>query len=164
MQKHLRQRVSLLNFQHLTALGFGSGLSPVMPGTAGTIVGLPIVWLMSFTSWPIYIVITIAAFVLGIKVCQTTSDALQAHDHGSIVWDEIAGLMVAFILVPVSWLTLLLGFVLFRLFDIAKPWPISSIDKRVHGGFGIMIDDIVAGIITCVILHLSLPYISAFTA
>ncbi len=162
MQKHLRQKVSLLNVQHFAALGFGSGLSPIMPGTMGTIVALPIVWAMSFTPWYIYIAIVVLAFVIGVKVCQTTSDALQLHDHGGIVWDEIVGLMVAFIFVPFTWFTALLGFLLFRLFDIAKPWPIGSIDKRVHGGFGIMIDDIIAGAITCVLLHIAYPYIYSY--
>ncbi|MEM0910810.1 MAG: phosphatidylglycerophosphatase A [Pseudomonadota bacterium] len=167
MQKHLRERVSLLNIQHFAALGFGSGLAPFMPGTFGTLAGLPLVWLMSYTPGYVYIGIVVLAFLTGIKVCQTTSDALKTHDHGGIVWDEIVGIMITFVFVPFNWMTIILGFLLFRLFDIVKPWPIGMLDKRIKGGLGIMIDDVIAGVFACLILNLTypllLPYLKHFT-
>jgi phosphatidylglycerophosphatase A len=138
---------------HFLALGFGSGLMPVMPGTFGSLAALPILYAMGFVSLQIFIVITVVSFLVGIYLCGKTASDLKAHDHGSIVWDEVAGMMVTFIAVPINPLSLLLGFLLFRFFDILKPWPISVFDRRVHGGFGIMIDDIVAGVIACACLH-----------
>lgn len=161
MQKHLRERISLANPQHFLAVGFGSGLIPLMPGTFGTLAGLPLVWLLAQSSWYVYISCCLIAILVGIKVCQTTSDAMQVHDHGSIVWDEIAGILVTFILLPVNWLTLVVGFILFRLLDIIKPWPIRTFDKKIHGGLGIMLDDIVAGALACAILHVAFLFIPA---
>lgn len=80
------------------------------------------------------------------------------HDHPGIVWDEFAGLFVTMIAVPVTWGTVLAGFILFRLFDILKPWPISWLDKKVSGGLGIMLDDLVAGVFALAILHLLLKF------
>ena len=88
----------------------------------------------------------LVAFVLGVYLCERTSRDLGVHDHGGIVWDEFVGLWITLILVPPGWGWVLLGFVLFRLFDILKPQPIGWADKRVAGGFGIMIDDVLAGI------------------
>jgi phosphatidylglycerophosphatase A len=81
---------------------------------------------------------------------------MDVHDDSSIVWDEIAGMMITMLAVPLSWQTLLIGFVLFRFFDILKPWPISYLDKHVHGGFGIMIDDVLAGLFALGCVHLGL--------
>jgi len=153
MEKQLRAKISLKNPSHLLAFGFGSGLIPLMPGTFGSLAAIPILIGMSFLNTSLFIVVTILAFVLGIKLCQIASEALGSHDHGSIVWDEIAGMMVTFLFVPIDALSLFLGFLLFRFFDILKPWPINVIDQKVHGGFGIMIDDIVAGAMACLSLH-----------
>lgn len=92
--------------------------------------------------------------IAGVWICQQASLATGFHDHGGIVWDEIVGYLVAVFLIPFSWTALVLAFVLFRLFDIIKPWPISWVDKHVSGGFGIMIDDILAGVASCIVLHL----------
>ena len=143
MHKELRAKVSLLNPAHFLALGFGSGLSPKMPGTAGTLAGMPFVVLLSLTPPSIYISCAVIGFVVGVKICQITSDAMQVHDDGSIVWDEIIGIVVTFAFIPINWINLILGFALFRFFDIVKPWPISVLDKKVHGGFGIMVDDFI---------------------
>ncbi|MFT6329950.1 MAG: phosphatidylglycerophosphatase A [Bermanella sp.] len=145
---------------HFLALGFGSGLVPVMPGTFGSLAALPILYAMGFVSLQIFIVITVVSFLVGIYLCGKTAGDLKVHDHGSIVWDEVAGMMVTFIAVPINPLSLLLGFLLFRFFDILKPWPIRVFDRRVHGGFGIMIDDIVAGAIACACLHGILYFLS----
>ncbi len=157
MNKQLRQRVSLLNPVHFLALGFGSGLAKIMPGTFGTLAALPLVVVLSYyCHFEIYLLVTFVASVLGIWLCGKTADAMQVHDDSSIVWDEVAGMLVTMIAVPLSWSTILAGFVLFRFFDIVKPWPISYLDKQVHGGFGIMIDDVLAGVFACLVLHLLL--------
>lgn len=154
MEKSLRAKVNMLHPAHLLGLGFGSGLVPFMPGTMGSLAAIPIVIAMSYLALIPYIFVTLVASVVGIYICQKVSDDMGVHDHGSIVWDEIAGMMIVFIAVPISWHSLLLGFILFRIFDILKPWPISFLDKNVHGGWGIMVDDLLAGAISAVFLHL----------
>ncbi len=149
----------LKNPIHLLALGFGAGCVPKMPGTIGTLVGvlfyLPLVYLSSvYSSWPVYIVVTIALFLLGIWLCEVTANHLGVHDHGGIVWDEIVGFLITMTMVPPDWRFVLLGFVLFRLFDIWKPWPISWLDRKVSGGLGIMLDDVLAGIYALIILQI----------
>lgn len=136
------------------AFGFGSGLSPVAPGTFGTIPGLALVLALSAVPFASYLLITLIAFVAGIWICGVASKRLGIHDHGGIVWDEIVGMLVTMIAVPLSPLTAIAGFGLFRLFDIWKPWPIGWVDKKVHGGFGIMVDDVIAGVFACICLHL----------
>ena len=158
MDKQLRKRVSLLNPDHFLGLGFGSGLVPLMPGTFGSLAAIPLILAMSVLSIEWFIAMTILATIMGVRFCQKTSDALKLHDHGSIVWDEIAGMMVVFIAVPITFTSLVLGFVLFRFFDILKPWPIRVFDQKVHGGIGIMLDDIVAGAMACLCLHLIMHF------
>jgi len=138
------------------ALGFGSGLVPVAPGTAGTLAGVVLFVMLSFLPMSMYIAVTGLIILVGVVICQTASDELGEHDHGGIVWDEIAGFLVTMIAVPVNLKTLLAGFLLFRLFDIWKPWPVGWLDRNITGGAGIMIDDIVAGAFACVLLHLML--------
>ncbi len=135
------------------AFGFGSGLSPKAPGTAGTIAALPLYWLLAQLGLVGYTLAVLLALVAGIWICQRASDELGVHDHGGIVWDEFVGLWIALWALPVDWLWALGGFALFRLFDIAKPWPIGYLDKSVDGGLGIMLDDIVAGLLACACLH-----------
>ncbi len=96
---------------------------------------------------------------MGIWICGKTAEDMGVHDDSSIVWDEVAGMLITMLAVPLSWQTLLMGFVLFRFFDILKPWPISYLDKHVHGGFGIMIDDVLAGLFALFIIHLGLALI-----
>lgn len=153
MDKNLRTKVNLINPSHFLGFGFGSGLFPFMPGTMGSLAAIPLILLMSYLSLTTYIVITIISAVVGIFICQKVSDDLNVHDHGSIVWDEIAGMMIVFIAVPISWHSILIGFILFRIFDIFKPWPISYLDKNVSGGLGIMVDDLLAGLISLGCLH-----------
>ncbi|WP_158970591.1 phosphatidylglycerophosphatase A [Paraglaciecola sp. L3A3] len=157
MDKQIRQRVSLFNPVHCLALGLGSGLAPKAPGTFGTLAALPLVIVLSlYSSFSFYLIFTLIASVVGIWICGKTADDMQVHDDSSIVWDEVAGMLITMLAVPLSWQTLLAGFVLFRIFDILKPWPISYLDKHVHGGFGIMIDDVLAGIFALTCLHLGL--------
>ena len=149
---------NLLNPVHFLAFGFGSGLAPKAPGTVGTLMAIPPLYLMSFLNNINYLIVLIIVILSGIWICQKTSDDLGVHDHPGIVWDEFAGLFVTMLAVPLSWKTVTAGFLLFRLFDIWKPWPIGWLDKKVSGGLGIMLDDIVAGVFAAAVLHLALYF------
>ncbi|PSU32059.1 phosphatidylglycerophosphatase A [Photobacterium lutimaris] len=148
-----KDKINLKNPWHFLATGFGSGLSPVIPGTMGTVAAIPLYLLMVQLPFTAYLVITVAAAIIGITICQKTSDDMGVHDHGSIVWDEFVGFWITMAIAPVvSWQWVLAGFVLFRFFDMVKPWPISWLDKHVHGGLGIMVDDILAGFMAMIAL------------
>ncbi|UTA47520.1 phosphatidylglycerophosphatase A [Simiduia sp. 21SJ11W-1] len=141
----------------LLALGFGSGLAPKAPGTFGTLAALPLAWLLQayLPTWGVSLVI-VAAFALGVYVCDYAGRWLGVSDHGAIVWDEFVGLWIALLWVPMSLGWWLYGFVLFRLFDIAKPWPIGWADRRLKGGLGVMLDDVLAGLMALAVLQLTL--------
>ena len=141
------------------AFGFGSGLAPRAPGTFGTLAAVPIYWLVADWSLLEYSALILVTAVLGIWICGAASRQLNVHDHPGIVWDEFVGYWITMWAVPVDWVWILAGFVVFRVFDIAKPWPINVLDKKVAGGFGIMIDDILAGVMACVTLHIALALI-----
>ena len=149
----IRDRVRLSNPVHCLALGFGSGLARKAPGTAGTMAAVPVWLLVAQLPLDAYLLVTALVCLLGIPICGRAARDFGVHDHPAIVWDEIAGFLVTMVAAPVGWLWALLGFVLFRLFDILKPWPIRVLDRRVHGGFGIMIDDIAAGILAALVLQ-----------
>lgn len=134
------------------AFGFGSGLIKKMPGTMGTVAAIPLYLLFIQANIWLYSVLTIIVTVIGIRICDDAAILLGEHDFGGIVWDEIAGFLITMWLVPFSWLAVLQGFILFRIFDIFKPWPIKWVDKHVHGGFGIMLDDVLAGILAALVL------------
>ncbi|MDZ7736735.1 MAG: phosphatidylglycerophosphatase A [Gammaproteobacteria bacterium] len=135
--------------------GGGAGLSPWMPGTAGSLVGVVIYLCLPAMSLFQYIGLTILLFAVGIWLCRHTARALGVHDHPAIVWDEIVGYMVTMTAAPAGWGWVLAGFVLFRLFDIWKPWPIRWLDRYVTGGFGIMIDDLLAAIYAAFLLQIT---------
>lgn len=143
----------LANPNHFFAFGFGSGLAPKAPGTFGTLAAVPIYWLIQDLAWPIYGTWLVVTFALGIYWCERSSQQLGVHDHGGIVWDEFVGYWITMFLAPKGWLWIALGFVLFRFFDIIKPWPINWLDRKVSGGLGIMIDDVLAGIYACIVLQ-----------
>ena len=128
------------------AFGFGAGLAPKAPGTVGTLVAVPLyLWLAQFST-PVYLAAVLVIALAGIGICGRAAARLGVHDHPGIVWDEFAGYLVTMIPASGSWISLLAGFILFRLFDIWKPWPISVADKKISGGAGIMLDDLLAGI------------------
>lgn len=141
-------------------VGFGSGLAPKAPGTFGSAFALLFI---PFYMWigmiPSVIVITLMSLI-GIYICGRTADIMGVHDDGRIVWDEFAGQSITFLpliyIGQLSWVWLLVGFGLFRLFDVWKPWPIRVVDRQVHGGFGIMLDDLIAGLwaAICIIIYL----------
>ncbi|MGD8349157.1 MAG: phosphatidylglycerophosphatase A [Gammaproteobacteria bacterium] len=146
----------LLDPRHFLSLGFGAGLAPVAPGTWGTLVAVPLYLAIAQLALPWYLAIVGVGFCCGIWLCGHTGKALGVHDHGGIVWDEIVGFWVTMIAVPVGWQWILLGFVLFRLFDIVKPWPVKIADRRVPGGLGVMFDDLLAGLYALACMHIAL--------
>lgn len=129
---------------HFLALGFGSGCAPKAPGTFGTLAAIPLYLLMQPLPLGIYLLLTMAGFVLGVWICDRTARDLGVHDHPAIVWDEVIGYWMTMIAAPPGGLWVIAGFALFRLFDILKPWPIRQVDQQVGGGFGIMFDDALA--------------------
>jgi phosphatidylglycerophosphatase A len=137
----------------LLAFGFGSGLSRKMPGTLGTIAAIPLYLALLQSNDPVYLLATLVSVGAGIWICDRAAKKLEVHDFGGIVWDEIAGFLITMYGIAFSWQSLLAGFALFRLFDIFKPWPISWLDKHVEGGFGIMIDDVVAGLLATIVMR-----------
>ncbi|MDO9163116.1 MAG: phosphatidylglycerophosphatase A [Methylococcaceae bacterium] len=129
------------------AFGFGSGLAKKAPGTFGTLAAVPLyLALVQAQSLMVYSVVTLLVILVGVWICGQAAEKLGEHDFGGIVWDEIAGFLVTMWLVPFTWQAVALGFILFRVFDIVKPWPIRWIDRQVHGGLGIMLDDVLAGV------------------
>lgn len=144
----------LLHPLHLLSLGFGTGLVPKLPGTAGTLVGVVLFVALQYLPWPYYLAVTFLMFVTGVWLCGRTAGYLGVHDHPAIVWDEIVGYLITMFLAPAGWVWILLGFILFRIFDIWKPWPIRWLDKQVRGGLGIMIDDLLAAIFAMICLQI----------
>jgi len=137
---------------HFLAFGFGAGLLPRAPGTFGTLIAIPIVAFVMQFGWQVHLMFAIAACVTGVWICGESARRLGVHDHSGIVWDEIAGFAITMLAVPATWYGFLAGFALFRLFDIWKPWPIREADHRLHGGLGIMLDDVLAGVFAAVSL------------
>lgn len=141
---------------HFIALGMGSGLSPIMPGTAGTLFGWLLFSLLTHT-WPAYFnqvtwsVIVISGFLLGVWTCSKSGTALNSPDDGSMVWDEIIAIwLILLILMPATLQAESLVFFLFRLFDMTKPPPIRQLEARIKGGLGVMLDDILAAVYTLI--------------
>jgi len=141
------------NVWHFLAFGFGTGLAKKAPGTWGTLAGLALLPLLYLLPLWLGLVVIGLASVFGIWLCGRVADDLGVHDHGGIVWDEIVGIWITLILLPNTWQWWLLGFVLFRILDIFKPWPISWLDRHVAGGLGIMLDDMLAGLIAAALLY-----------
>ncbi|WP_028301294.1 phosphatidylglycerophosphatase A family protein [Oceanospirillum beijerinckii] len=139
---------------HFLAFGLGSGAAPWAPGTVGTAAAV-IPYLLWFQYWSAgwFLLLIVVTFVIGVWLCEKTSEDLGVHDHSGIVWDEFVGYWLTMLLAPQGWEWALVGFVLFRFFDVLKPWPVKWADRRVAGGFGIMVDDLLAGIYAWVILQ-----------
>ncbi len=136
------------------AYGFGAGLAPKAPGTFGTLVAIPVYILLHNLSTYSYLAVLVFFTLVGIWICGKAAKEVGVDDPSGIVWDEIVGLLFVFIALPFSWMLLVFGFLLFRLFDILKPWPICWLDKTLRGGLGIVVDDVLAGISSCAVLHL----------
>lgn len=143
------------------AFGFGTGLAPRAPGTVGTLPGIGLALLLGGLAGMLGLALTwvvLAALLvlipLGIWLCGAASQRLGVHDHGGIVFDEIVGVLIPFLILPITPVNLLWAFIWFRLFDVVKPWPIRWLDRHVAGGFGIMIDDVLAGVFALIALAL----------
>lgn len=140
--------------------GFGSGLAPKAPGTFGTLPALPLAWILLFlNSGKIgLIILSVVGFFIGIWICNVTERDLGVHDYGGIVWDEIVAMLLILAFVPQTVLWWLMAFLVFRFFDAVKPPPIKWFDQKVSGGFGVMLDDIIAAIMSIMVL-LVLQYV-----
>ncbi len=137
---------------HVLAFGIGAGLAPVAPGTFGSLVGVALAFLTLGLGLPIKVGVAIFLVLAGIWICGESARRLGIHDHGGIVWDEIAGMYIVLLTAPprpVAWIA---AFGLFRAFDIVKPWPIRDLDHRLKGGAGIMLDDLVAALYAALLL------------
>ncbi|OSN06587.1 phosphatidylglycerophosphatase A [Lonsdalea iberica] len=145
----------MLNPWHFLATGLGSGLSPWMPGTVGSLAAIPLWYLMILLPWQLYSLLVMLSIGIGVYLCQRTAKDIGVHDHGSIVWDEFVGMWITLMAVPsMHWRWVAAGFLLFRLLDIWKPWPIRWFDRNVHGGMGIMVDDVIAGVVAAALIYL----------
>ncbi|MDH5298495.1 MAG: phosphatidylglycerophosphatase A [Desulfobulbaceae bacterium] len=143
----------------LLATGFGAGYLPKAPGTWGTLVALPIHLLLVRLAPAHYAMVMAGLMVFGMLIAGSAEKIMDRRDPGIVVIDEIAGMLITLIGAPVHWLTMLIGFGLFRFFDILKPFPIRLVDQRFHGGIGIMLDDVVAGLYSLIILQLLIPFL-----
>jgi Phosphatidylglycerophosphatase A and related proteins len=140
---------------NVLATGLGTGYCPKGPGTAGSLLGPPLIWLLGLDSehpWRA-VLCGVIVFLIGIPICNAGIRVLRVKDPPQVVFDEIAAFFWIYLLVPINWVTAICGFVLFRIFDISKPWPVRHAE-RLPGGLGIMADDAVAGIISGVLLTL----------
>lgn len=147
------RRFLLQHPAHLLAFGFGSGLARIAPGTFGTLVALPLFYAVMAIPGTLHLPLLALLFLIGIPVCSLTSRALGVEDHGGIVWDEIVAMLLVLEYTPSSWKWWLAAFLLFRLYDIVKPFPIRRCDTHIKGGFGIMLDDLLAAIYTLLTLY-----------
>lgn len=158
--KQQLREVTFSSVSGFLAFGFGSGLAPFAPGTFGTLAALPFVPLLKAMPYVWQLLVVAVALVVGVWICDAASRKLGAHDHGGIVWDEITAYWLCVLFIPYQWPWLLAAFVLFRIFDILKPWPIGWADKKLSGGFGIMIDDVLAAGWTIGILQIGLYFLA----
>ena len=136
----------------------GAGLSPIAPGTVGTVVGVALFWLMARLPLYAYVVLLVGLIALAVWLAGLSQRVFPGEDNQHIVIDEVVGRRTATIAVPFTYKTAIAAFIVFRVFDIAKPWPIRWIDDHVHGGFGVVLDDVVAGVLGCVVLHFALHF------
>lgn len=139
---------------YLLAFGFGSGLARKAPGTFGSLAALPPFLLLSYLPIWAYAVVVVCAFLLGVFICDQAATRLQIKDPAGIVWDEFVGLWIALFMLPEGWWYVVAGFLLFRFFDILKPWPVNYLDRNVSGGLGIMVDDVAAGLYALLVVQL----------
>ncbi len=139
---------------YFIAFGFGSGLMPVAPGTWGTLAAIPLYLLLIGSHWSVYLTFTLLAFILGVWVSDKVSNDLGMHDYKGIVWDEVVGYLLTMFLAPKGLTWMVIGFILFRIFDIWKPQPIGYVDQKVHGGLGIMLDDVLAAVPAWLIIQI----------
>ena len=149
---------------HLVAFGFGAGLVPVAPGTWGTLLALPVFLLVSPRLEPVEFLLMLAVlFALGVWACGVTGRAIGAADHGGMVWDETVAFLLVLFFVPATLPWQAAAFLLFRLFDILKPPPICYYDQSLKGGFGVMLDDLIAASYTLLVLAVAMTIMDGVT-
>jgi len=137
---------------HFLAFGFGTGLAPVAPGTFGSLPGILLFWLTMDYGLYVQLAVALSITLAGIWICGESARRIGVHDHGGIVWDEIVGMYVTLLAAPVSLVGWVLAFIIFRIMDIVKPWPIRDLDHRLGGGVGIMLDDLAAALYAAILL------------
>ncbi|HSW69007.1 MAG TPA: phosphatidylglycerophosphatase A [Gammaproteobacteria bacterium] len=137
---------------HFIAFGFGTGAIPYAPGTFGTLAAIPFYLLFSYLPLAVYIFLVVLIALGSMWLCERVSREIKVKDHQGMCLDEIVGFLVTMTGAPHGLIWIVLGFILFRIFDIWKPWPINFVDKHVSGGFGMILDDVLAGILSLVIL------------
>ncbi len=153
MPVHPGAAFALAHPAHFVALGFGLGALPRAPGTFGTLLALPLWWLIGVALEPLLLAaLLVALFLIGVWACEVTGRHLGVADHGAMVWDEVVAFFLVLSIVPNAWPWQLAAFVLFRAFDIAKPAPIRQLEARMKGGFGVMFDDLLAAGYTLLVL------------
>ena len=141
------------------ASGFGSGFSPRAPGTVGSAVALLPWWWLRTLPLPFYALAVAFAFAIGVWASSWVVRRSGVQDPQVVVWDEFVGVWIALIAAPAGWIWMLAGFALFRLFDIWKPWPVSWADEKLHGGLGVMLDDVFAGVYALIVLQLAVLFL-----
>ena len=156
------KEIALKTYAGFFAFGFGSGLAPFAPGTFGTLAAIPLYLVLMQFSWWMYAFLVLIAFIVGVRLCDVTGGRLGVHDYAGIVWDEFVGLWITLFLVPFSWQNIIIGFLVFRFFDIIKPFPIGWLDKKVSGGLGVMIDDVLAGIYAFLVMLLVVKFVPSY--
>ena len=145
---------------HFIALGFGAGLAPVAPGTFGTLVAIPIVWVLGHFLPPLMIAVcAVPLFFIGVWACEVTGRDLGAPDHGAMVWDEVVAFIPLAALASAAWWLQAIAFAIFRLFDVWKPYPIRDLERHVKGGMGVMIDDVVAAFYAYIVFALFIVFV-----
>jgi phosphatidylglycerophosphatase A len=142
------------DWRYFIGFGFGTGLLPKMPGTWGSLFAIPFIFALSFLPFWLYVLLTVVYFLLGTYVSEVLSEELGMHDHGGVNCDEFLGMMVLFIPFSINFFNLTLGFLFFRCFDIIKPFPVGWIDKHIHGGIGMMLDDVAAAFLSMALLSI----------
>ena len=141
---------------HFIACGFGVGAIPFFPGTFGTLLSIPFCILFSRASVPMYLVLSFLMIAISAYTTHMTCKDFGVHDHTATVSDEVAGFLLTMVAIPVNGYTLALGFIFFRFFDIVKPGPIAWVDRHVHGGIGVVLDDCLAAVFAWFVLYIIL--------
>lgn len=138
---------------YFIGFGLGSGAMPIAPGTFGTLFAIPIYLMLSHLPLSYYLTVVAFLFLFSIWLCEKLSREIRVHDHPGMCIDEFIGYFITMIAAPPGWIWIVIGFVLFRIFDILKPFPISWIDKNIHGGVGMILDDAVAGLVSFIVIQ-----------
>ena len=141
------------HFILILATGFGVGYSPVAPGTLGTLIAIPVYYFLSNISSPIYEITLVGFFFLSVWISENAQILFGEKDDQRIVIDEIVGFLITMLWVPKTAILMVAGFFLFRFFDILKPFPIRRLEKRLKGGYGVVLDDVMAGVYANIVLH-----------